>query len=265
MTHKLSFAAGRYWDESHSVETGCTPIDDPADPCGQCWARQMVKLRRQVDGGNEFRPTWHSDRLGLPQWMTPHIVFWGLMGDWLHADVINRSHVLAQVSAMAAARQHVFLTSTKRPGRLASFWAFASRPTSEGGLNRISMPANIWLGTSVWNQNSLDRNLSQVCLVPGQRWISYESTLGPIPHLSPWLSQLSWVTLGAETGPKRREADPEWFRMVLDQCRAAGVPAWVKAFPLGGRRITHKLAEMPAWARVRQLPSDLARIVESRQ
>ena len=39
---------------------------------------------------------------------------------------------------------------------------------------------------------------------------------------------LSWTITGAESGPNRRPADPQWFRDIRDQCLAAGVPYFHK-------------------------------------
>ena len=39
---------------------------------------------------------------------------------------------------------------------------------------------------------------------------------------------VDWVICGGESGPGHREMDPEWARGVFDQCRAAGVPVFMK-------------------------------------
>lgn len=39
---------------------------------------------------------------------------------------------------------------------------------------------------------------------------------------------LDWIITGGESGPKARPSHPDWFRSLRDQCRAAGVPFFMK-------------------------------------
>lgn len=72
---------------------------------------------------------------------------------------------------------------------------------------------------------------------------------------------LSWVIVGAESGPRRRPCRTEWVRSVVEQCQAAGVPVFVKqialfceqAWPSPGT-LSHNPAEWPADLRVREFP-----------
>lgn len=41
-------------------------------------------------------------------------------------------------------------------------------------------------------------------------------------------SQLDWVIVGGESGPKARPCDIGWVRSIVTQCKAAGVPCFVK-------------------------------------
>ena len=41
-------------------------------------------------------------------------------------------------------------------------------------------------------------------------------------------SGLDWVIVGGESGPGARPCDVAWIRAIVEQCRAAGVPAFVK-------------------------------------
>ena len=81
---------------------------------------------------------------------------------------------------------------------------------------------------------------------------------------------LDWVITGGESGPGARPCSIEWIRSILEQCKAAGVPAFCKQLgaaamlgPEDGRHyiIRHrKGAEMDEWPedlRVRQMPGEL--------
>lgn len=69
--------------------------------------------------------------------------------------------------------------------------------------------------------------------------------LGIKPNEFECLPAIDWVVVGAETGPKRRPCKIEWIIDVVEQCRAAGVPCWVKGVDLG-KRVSHDPAEWPA-------------------
>ena len=98
-------------------------------------------------------------------------------------------------------------------------------------------PANVWLGTSVENQEAADLRIPFLLEVPAAvRFLSMEPLLGPV-DISRWFAvqslqqgiwqstcALNWVITGGKSGPHARPANPDWFRSLRDQCVAAGVP-----------------------------------------
>lgn len=52
--------------------------------------------------------------------------------------------------------------------------------------------------------------------------------------------RLDWVIVGGESGPGARPCDVAWIRSTVEQCRAAGVPCFVKQ--LGARPVTYHCA-----------------------
>ena len=44
----------------------------------------------------------------------------------------------------------------------------------------------------------------------------------------PKRAALDWVIVGGESGPKARPCDVQWIRTIVEQCRNAGVPCFVK-------------------------------------
>jgi protein gp37 len=86
-------------------------------------------------------------------------------------------------------------------------------------------PHNVWLGTTVEDQETAESRLSYLAELPAViRFISAEPLLGPLDIRS-WLgSTIDWVIAGGESGPKARAPDPSWFRALLMQCKAAEVP-----------------------------------------
>lgn len=118
---------------------------------------------------------------------------------------------------------------------------------------------NVWLGVSVEDQRHADERIPLLLQTPAAvRFISAEPLLGPIAlgHFEAgtcwrchgtgngcecaegWDDRnpgLDWVIVGGESGPGARPCHEAWVRSIVQQCQAAGVPAFVKqlgAFPI---------------------------------
>jgi protein gp37 len=99
--------------------------------------------------------------------------------------------------------------------------------------------SNVWLGTSVEDQERADQRVPQLLRCPAAvRFLSCEPLLGPLDlrlAFEEGLTELCpthWVIVGGESGGKSRPCNVAWVRSVVEQCRAAGVPCFVKQ--LGG-------------------------------
>lgn len=110
---------------------------------------------------------------------------------------------------------------------------------------------NCWLGVSVENQETADERIPLLLQTPAAvHFVSAEPLLGPV-DLTPWLqcggtrpgvdasgyemtpgssprSLLDMVIVGGESGPNARACNLDWIRLSVDQCKAAGVPCFVK-------------------------------------
>lgn len=133
---------------------------------------------------------------------------------------------------------------------------------------------NVWLGVSVEDQKTADERIPLLLQTPAAvRWISAEPLLGPVelrPYLcgredndvSPgrpvgtctdWTPPLDWVVVGGESGPQARPSDLAHIRSIVQQCKAAGVPCFVKQ--LGSRPfIPH--VDGPIWQSVHKKGGD---------
>ena len=108
------------------------------------------------------------------------------------------------------------------------------------------IPRNVWLGTSVEDQQRADERIPHLLATPAAvRWLSVEPLLGPV-DLTSWLVHdefgrtgdriqgdfeyrpISWVIVGGESGPNARPCDVAWIRSIVRQSREAGVPVFVK-------------------------------------
>lgn len=119
-------------DETWNPTTGC---DRVSPGCDNCYAATMAKrlkgmgsAKYQNDGdprtsGPGFALTMHPDTLDAPLgWKKPRKVFVNSMSDLFHADVTDEfiAHVFA---VMALTPQHTYQVLTKRPQRMAAWFA----------------------------------------------------------------------------------------------------------------------------------------------
>jgi protein gp37 len=159
---------------------------------------------------------------------------------------------------------------------------------------------NVWLGTSVGHQNARIRIAHLLKVVSKTRFISLEPLHGPIalgdylltdcycsvwPYVNGFADKgnpifdadclvhdisgqvgIDWVIVGGESGNENgkyryRECKIEWIESIVDQCKKAGVPVFVKQL---GTHLSKKMGlkdrhggdinEWPEHLRIRQFP-----------
>jgi protein gp37 len=115
--------------------------------------------------------------------------------------------------------------------------------------DRGTPPAHVWLGTSVEDQETADKRIPHLLKVPAKvRFLSMEPLLGPVDFRKvPGFNKCGsagvemlrnfWVIVGGESGPNARPCNVEWIRDIVAQCKAAGVPCFVKQ--MGSRPYEH--------------------------
>jgi protein gp37 len=98
-------------------------------------------------------------------------------------------------------------------------------------------PANVWLGTSVENQEWANRRLPVLREIPAKiRFLSCEPLIGPVDLTAirvgdarMWgIDWVDWVIVGGESGAKARHMDVGWALSLVEQCRDRDVPVHVK-------------------------------------
>jgi protein gp37 len=271
--------------------TGC---DRVSAGCDHCYALTLAKRLKamgqpkyQHDGdprtsGPGFGVTLHPEALLEPlRWRKPRKVFVDSMADVLHAKV--PVDFVAQVWAvMALTPQHTYQVLTKRPERYAKV---LHGPCGCGGRHlpgvhfrslvqdhtrrlapgcEVDLMAhwplgNVWLGTSIENDDHVGRADALRAAPAAVRFLSLEPLLGPLPSLD--LTAIDWVIVGGESGPDHRPLDLDWVRDLRDQAKAGGVPTFVKqlgshwARRHGGHPKGGDPTRWPRDLRVRQLPA----------
>lgn len=66
---------------------------------------------------------------------------------------------------------------------------------------------------------------------------------------------IDWVVVGGESGPGARPMHPDWARSIVDQCKVAGVPVFVKQLSSGGPKAIKDMDAFPEGLRVREYPA----------
>ena len=77
------------------------------------------------------------------------------------------------------------------------------------------------------------------------KFVSLEPLLGPILHLD--LTNIDWVIVGGESGPRARPIAPEWVSRIRDQCLTEQVPFFFKQWGGRKRKKAGRLLEGRVW------------------
>lgn len=228
---------------------GCTKV---GPGCTGCYAEALMDKRMgrvKWGAGQKRRRTsatywdqplaWNRKAAESGQ---PWRVFCGSLCDVFDNEVPDnwRADLLDLIGATPSL---TWLLLTKRIGNAAEMirWAIGARTA---GWAR-----NVWIGATVVNQEEADRDIPKLLRVPAAvRFLSIEPMLGPIDlsAFQPFLwatnktvrgargligGQIDWVIVGGESdqpGHKARPFDIAWARDIVRQCKAAGVPVFVK-------------------------------------
>ncbi|HTQ38934.1 MAG TPA: phage Gp37/Gp68 family protein [Pirellulales bacterium] len=213
--------------------TGCTKI---SPGCKFCYAERMahrLKAMGQDRYRNAFKLTLQPDALEVPlRWKLPRVIFVNSMSDLFHVDV-PLEYIQQCFGVMEEASQHTFQVLTKRPDRAAELSA------------DLPWPKNVWMGTSVENEDYLWRVRSLREIPAAIRFLSVEPLLGPIKRLP--LKGIHWVIVGGESGPGSRPMKVEWVRQLRDQCVSKDVPFFFKQWGGTNKKRTGRLLDGQTW------------------
>lgn len=277
-------------DATWNPVSGC---DRVSPGCANCYAVPLAhrfQSKEKFSGLTVVQPNgklnWtglvkcHEEELLKPlSWKKPRKIFVNSMADTFHKDV-PFEFLDEMFAMMAICHQHTFQVLTKRPERAVEYFAnlgsrlYDIQAAGEGiaslqgwchaGEDDWELPLkNVWIGTSVENQQTADERISRLLQVPSVvRFLSCEPLLGPL-NLSAWLQEdcpdcegygggrspnwhddgawicsrcegsgqipnecsgIEWVITGGESGPGARPMHPDWPRSLRRQCKDAGVP-----------------------------------------
>lgn len=209
------------WTEmTWNPSTGC---DKLSAGCKFCYAEIMSRRLHAMGSEkyqNNFKLTIHPDTLDIPYtWKKPKIVFVNSMSDLFHKEV-PLMYIKKVFKVMNENPQHTFQVLTKRGDLLEKY------------DKHLTWTENIWMGVSVENEKVKDRIDHLRNTNAHIKFLSLEPLLGPLPNLN--LTNIDWVIVGGESGPKARPMKEEWVHNIKVQCKQAGVAFFFKQW--GGKR-----------------------------
>jgi len=220
----------------------------------------LTRLMRSTERGARWTGEVRFVREALDQplrWRKPRRIFVDSMSDLFHERVTDEQ-IAAIFGVMAAAPRHTFQVLTKRSERAARWHEWVADHVSPvvkchndaGGLLRRDIACadvgawplpNVHILASCEDQRTADLRIPLLLQCPAVvRGVSLEPLLGPI-DLAYFngadsfgsMPGIDWVIVGGESGPGARPCDVAWIRSIVEQCRRAAVPCFVKQ--LGGQ------------------------------
>ncbi len=295
------------WTEaSWNPIVGCSRV---SDGCTNCYAIRQAHRIQSMGTTDAYDGTTRRTKKGaidwtgvvkcLPErldgplrWKHPRRIFVNSMSDLFHPAVPS-VFIKRVFAVMALAKQHTFQILTKRPERMALFLVeLAAHDDPVGHLHYVAdghglldvgfandrtwpLP-NVWLGTSVENQEAADERIPHLLRCPAAvRWLSCEPLLGPVDldlvcqdcdalilihrevgdHLTEVGEGVQWVVVGGESGPGARPMLERWARSLIFQCRQAGIPVFMKQGSSANWPAPKDFDSFPVDLQVRQYPA----------
>jgi len=272
MLDKKRIDKGLWWQRAWSLISGCTPV---SSSCRQCWLKTIAHRFHRTDPDNltDRFGNWtgivkcREDRLDIPLKRKKPTV-WAIWSDLFHHSV-SFDFILRAFAVMKKTEQHTFLVLTKRPERALEFcahWGLIPDPLTGLTGSGETIPDNVFWGTTVENQRHADERIPLLLQLPGKKFLSVEPMLESLclggfngEKYYPWLDSrarkvnVDAVIIGCESGSNARPMNLEWAEDVVDQCKQANVPVFIKQIRIGDK-IVKDITKFPKGLQVRDLP-----------
>ena len=137
--------------------------------------------------------------------------------------------------SMLAMSDHIGLVLTKRTARMGSYFAALDSRTARRWQKKL------WLGFSAERQKEFDERLADMLPLANAGWFTFVSIapmIGPVTLPDDFLAlgKRTWCIVSGEQRVPRtnpRDMKPEWARAIHAQCKAAGIPFFMKQMSKG--------------------------------
>lgn len=208
---------------------GCTKVSTgPQGACEHCYAERDNKRRGWAPG---WGPGVPRKRTSIANWRKPlqwdrqagasgkhPRVFCASLADVFDNEVPDewRHELFAVIRNTPNLR---WMLLTKRIGNalkmLPRDWPAHWHEADKGAYSHVGLMATLA------TQEEWDRDIGKLLAVPAA-WhgVSCEPLLGKIIIENEWPD---WIITGGESGPGFRKTDPNWVRMLRDQCANRGI------------------------------------------
>ena len=243
-------------DHTFNPWRGCTKV---SPGCANCYAEKLSKRNPKVLGlwgKNGSRvvaidQTWRQPlrwNAEAEKASERRRVFCASLADVFEADATMPRSAIKAVNAarirlvdlIARTPMLDWLLLTKRPENIPPTLARVAKGGSKSpgpGLALVedwiagTPPANVWLGTSVENQEAAEKRHQALREVPAVvHFWSAEPLIDEVDAVPLWEQhgKPDWVIIGGESGPKSRPCFLEWVRSLAAQCKTSQVACFVK-------------------------------------
>jgi protein gp37 len=216
-------------DATWNIARGCSKVDSD---CKFCYMFRESLSETRYNPRQVIRTkTVFNLPLKLKE---PSKIFTSSLTDFFHPDIDSYRDEAWEI--IRKCPQHTFQILTKRPERIARCLPEDWRE----GYN------NVWLGTSIGSEDSIQRMHDLVLKSPAKvRFLSLEPLYGSIDlvrvtHYSKLLrdevyllSGIDWVIVGGESGNDKggyryRPCKLEWLELIINHCKINNIPVFVK-------------------------------------
>lgn len=262
-------------DHTFNPWVGCARV---SPGCQHCYAEAWAKRSGLVEWGQQVERRVTSDA----NWRKPHrwntdareagrpaLVFCASLADVFEDRLELDEPRRRLLELIWGTQQLIWLLLTKRPENIDRLlrphgWITGGGRPDDWETARWAGPPNVWIGTTVEDQQRADERIPWLLSVPAPvRFLSCEPLLGPVTltaispirqepddwprvrqnaltgetsfgDVHPW--HVDWVIAGGESGPGHRLLDPTWARALRNQCQSHQVPFFFKQ--VGGPKPT---------------------------
>lgn len=192
-------------EQTWNPTVGCSKV---SPGCKHCYAEVMaMRLQAMGTSGyeNGFELTLLHNRLSEPlKRKKPTIYFVNSMSDVFH-EKVPFVYIDKIFETIRQTPQHTYQILTKRAARMAKYFAIRD------------VPQNAWLGVSVEDKKYGLPRIDHLRHVNAKvRFLSVEPLLESLGDID--LSNIHWVIVGGESGPKSRLMRQEWVEEIRIQC-----------------------------------------------
>jgi protein gp37 len=275
---------GLWWDRNWEVLNGCNKVSPACDNCfAESYIHRFKGQQKRWRGLTDRKGRWNGvvreclEKMSVPlNIKKPTVFFVTERGDIFHPKV-DIGFINSIYLHTIAKHNHTFLVLTKRVERLRNHVEYWLK--TYGNPPYLYTNPNIYHGVTAENQEMADKRIPHLLQVAGQIFLSIEPLLGEIDlggvpciqkstglyikengRTKRDIDVISWadinaVIVGAESIGNRpgRECKVEWIESIVDQCKQAGVPCFVKQIHLNGK-LVKDIDKFPKELQVRELP-----------